>query len=193
MITLNKEKKEEVTAECVTQSMKDEILGIINKYQLVSKEQIAAILGSEELAGKIISSLSDHRKIFTTEEGYLPHLSLVDKVSDLIIYKKILWLMIALKDKLDIDDIILQACNSNFMYGIFLAKNELFDILYIPTGSESLFNMYFKAQDRGLSEEDKKEIHRIIMLDKKEQKSKIDVSQVNLYTVVTKDGNVEYI
>lgn len=91
-----------------------------------------------------------------------------------------LWVLIDFIDRVDYHS------SSDFPSKIiFLAENEVYEIVYVAYGQETLVSHI-------LSTRDKDPPHYIILVDNPEQIISIDIPNVSGFCTVTQDGQVQY-
>ena len=149
-------------------------------YPGLSMEQLCRFYpGKADVTNSILSHLIRQGRIHFEEicSGYFPAQAPVSKDKELT---NAVWVLLDFLDRIEFHSV------SEFPVKlIFFAEGELYEVISIPIGQETLLSHLLKQRNEDCGK-------RILIVEQPEQISSLDIPFVSGYCTVTKDGTINY-
>jgi len=166
---------------------------LVRDFYVISNKQIVELLNNEDLAGRVIASLTRRRKMYAAEKSlFVYDRSFLNKKDLLEKHLKALWVYIDFIKNYNANDYIFT--EDKYILLTFIADNVNYDVIYIPYKDETAFSAMLKAKEKYLTDADFEGTKRIIIIEDESQIEDIDVRNTGLYVICDLDsGDSKYI
>ena len=150
--------------------MKKDVLELIRTFVFVRRDQIVMYLNNDAaLAGRILASLVKTHKIKVWKESetgvpieYCAELDLMEKSEEKSHYQKALWHYLRARKNKGVGAYCVGA--NSFITMCYEIKGEIYDVIVLSPGSETNTQVVLHMKERYLTQEERDNLHRIIIL-----------------------------
>ena len=171
---------------------KEYILSLVRDFGIITKQQAEEYLGDPELSGRVVSQLNKAKMIYVDFEtgNIYTHKSLVGCEADYTANIRALWIYLDFRHEMDAGAYFVTS--DGFVSLSFEVEDKIADVIYVRFGTEDEITRAMHLRERYLTDDERGELMRIIILDKESQADNIGISGIFAFAVVDEEGNVSY-
>lgn len=172
---------------------KEYILSLVRDFGIITKQQAEEYLGDPELSGRVVSQLNKAKMIYVDFEtgNIYTHKSLVGCEADYTANIRALWIYLDFKREMDASEYLVTS--DHFVSLSFEVGDKIADVIYVRFGTEDEITRAMHLRERYLTDDERKELIRIIIIDKESQADHIEISGIFAFALVDEAGNISYI